>query len=615
MSYYNVQTGVDTTGKPLYTSGAGDAPAPYVAPASSATPASAGITTPVSPVAAFSSGDTSGKLNADIANINTGVGNANATVDERTAATQKFQGEIDALNQVYAQQKQAETQAGLGRVGSTTAVEARRGLIGSDFGTALTDTQNTANTTAQQAIDSNHLLALSGVTAKINAEAATSAKNRYDSSRLNADSLIQNMKDAPAAQATAVKNAGNWLVNSQIDPSKLTPEQIQGMVDTINKGNSRYNVTASDLSSSYAAAKATNDAATQKATLDTANLTKAQNDATTGLNKTINTDNGTFTSADGGMTWKPLTGSVKPTIPTAGTGTDSGLGIDTPVDTTSQSILAQTGLSIPAFSFLTQGTTALTRMTAGQRLQYMNEAQNWANKNGIDISTFHSQYAALGKTVEANSLRNNQASVAEAELAATVKNLNSAAVSAGLGNLNKLNIAKIWAGSQLNTPEASTYKFHLEQLRNEFSMYNAALSGQIDSNGNIRQVNEADMAKADGIIQNGFAAGSLDGFNTALDASLGKMKVVLADSINAQQSQVWKLFGVTKPEQSQGTSANTAKVNTLLSAQGINYNELSSQMAGTQAQHPGTQPAIDATTGAPVFASPAEIASGKYIPL
>lgn len=531
-----------------------------------------------------------------------------ATSSDRTIATQQFQAQIDALNQVYAQQKQAEALAGTGRLGEVGAMNARAGLLGSDFGATNKANQVTANDTAQGAIDTKHNTDLAGVYTSINTAATDAAKARTTAAQNGADAKIAEIQGRQKVTSDAVTSGVNAYFAAGNDGSKLSQTDVNNWATTLK-------TTPDAVQNAINTAKSAHDAATQKATLDAANLTKAQNDATTGLNKTINTDNGTFTSADGGMTWKPLTGSVKPTIPTAGTGPDSGLGIDTPVDTTSQSILAQTGLSIPAFSFLTQGTTALTRMTAGQRLQYMNEAQNWANKNGIDISTFHSQYAALGKTVEANSLRNNQASVAEAELAATVKNLNSAAVSAGLGNLNKLNIAKIWAGSQLNTPEASTYKFHLEQLRNEFSMYNAALSGQIDSNGNIRQVNEADMAKADGIIQNGFAAGSLDGFNTALDASLGKMKVVLADSINAQQSQVWKLFGVTKPEQSQGTSANTAKVNTLLSSQGINYNELSSQMAGTQAQHPGTQPAIDATTGAPVFASPAEIASGKYIPL
>jgi hypothetical protein len=249
-------------------------------------------------------------------------------------------------------------------------------------------------------------------------------------------------------------------------------------------------------------------------------------------------------------------------------GTPGTPGADIQIDPNSQSILTQTGLSLPAFAYLTQGTAALTRMSAAQRLQYMNEAQNWANKSGTDISTFQAQYGALSKTVGANLLRNNQAKVAETELAATVTNLSNAASEAGLSNLNGLNVAKIWAGQQLNSPQQATYKFHLEQLRNEFAMYNASLSGQLDANGNVRQTTEADMKAADGIIQNGFAAGSLDGFSKALNASMGKMDTVLKSSVDAQNKQVWNLFGVGDKFQSTVPSAT----NTDFAKSTPNYN-------------------------------------------
>lgn len=213
-------------------------------------------------------------------------------------------------------------------------------------------------------------------------------------------------------------------------------------------------------------------------------------------------------------------------------------------DPLSGDILSQTGLSIPSFAYLTQGVGALTRMSATQRLQYMKEAENFAKQKGIDISTFQSQYKGLSKTVEANVLRNNQAAVSESELEATISNIRNAAEEAGLSDLKGLNAAKIFLGQQLNKPEQATYKFHLEQIRNEFAMYNAAISGQIDANGNIRQINDSDYRKAEEMIQNGFAAGSIDGFETALKASMSKMGTVLQSSIDAQNKQVWKLFGV-----------------------------------------------------------------------
>ena len=103
-------------------------------------------------------------------------------------------------------------------------------------------------------------------------------------------------------------------------------------------------------------------------------------------------------------------------------------------------------------------------------------------------------------------------------------------------------------------------KVDLEQLREEFAMYNAAIGGQIDASGNIRQLTESDYERAEGIISDGMAAGSLEGFKEALDASRSKMQVVLQNSINAQNKQVWKLFGVedqyVEPESSSTTISN-----------------------------------------------------------
>ena len=222
----------------------------------------------------------------------------------------------------------------------------------------------------------------------------------------------------------------------------------------------------------------------------------------------------------------------------------------TPVDETSRSILAQTGLSMPAFSYLTQGTGALTRMNADQRLQYMNEAENWANKQGIDISTFQSQYSALNKTVQANLLRNNQATVAEAEIDATLANVLEASDESSFGKIRLANVAKLFAGQEYNDPNLAKYAFHLNQLREEFALYNAALSGQIDANGNVRDITEGDLQRAEEIIKDGMSQGSLEGFKNALLASKSKMETVLQSSIDAQNKQVWDLFGVGENYQS-----------------------------------------------------------------
>lgn len=201
-------------------------------------------------------------------------------------------------------------------------------------------------------------------------------------------------------------------------------------------------------------------------------------------------------------------------------------------------------ISIDTFNYLTQGNSALTRLSEKTRAKIKQDATDFLNKRWLDISTFQAQYNALSKTVEANSLRNNQAAVAEWELDATLKNVKSAAEEANLWDLKKLNLAKIRVWEQLNDAEASTFKFHLSQLREEFAMYNSAIWWQIDANGNVRAPNESDYKRADDIIQSGFAAGSIDWFEKALANSRSKMWDVLWSSVDAQNKQVRKLFWV-----------------------------------------------------------------------
>lgn len=98
---------------------------------------------------------------------------------------------------------------------------------------------------------------------------------------------------------------------------------------------------------------------------------------------------------------------------------------------------------------------------------------------------------------------------------------------------------------------------HLQQLRAEFAMYNAAVAGQIDANGNIREIAKDEMDKiADGILQDGMAKGSIEGFQKALKASKDKLQVVLKNSINAQNKQVWDLFGIGDKYQGDSTKSN-----------------------------------------------------------
>jgi hypothetical protein len=213
------------------------------------------------------------------------------------------------------------------------------------------------------------------------------------------------------------------------------------------------------------------------------------------------------------------------------------------IDPQSTAILGQTGLSQNAFLAATGQMSSLPRDQV-TRNAASREWQNYAVAHGIDTATFVPRYQAIAKTLEANTLRNNQAEIAQAELDATLTNLATAADEGSFRSMRWANVAKMFAGQEFNDPAVSKYRFHLEQLRSEFAMYNAALAGQIDSNGNIREITQSDMARAEGIIRDGFAQGGLEGFLSALNASREKMQVVLDNSVDIQNKRVWDLFGV-----------------------------------------------------------------------
>lgn len=239
-----------------------------------------------------------------------------------------------------------------------------------------------------------------------------------------------------------------------------------------------------------------------------------------------------------------------------------------PVDANpdAKEILGQTGLSKLQFDYLTTGTKALTRLTQKERLEVISSTGEWLKKHGVDSSTFIAQYEAYNKTLENNIKRVNQVKVSEGELKGTLNNLDVAADDSTFSSMKWANIVKLFAGQEFNDSNVSRYAFHLTQLRSELAMYNAAAAGKIGQDGQV-MTDDGDKAEATRIIRDGFAAGSIKGFNDALVASVGKMDTVLNSSVNSARQNVWKLFGVGQnyhasydtPEQYLNTSPSNEK--------------------------------------------------------
>jgi hypothetical protein len=211
--------------------------------------------------------------------------------------------------------------------------------------------------------------------------------------------------------------------------------------------------------------------------------------------------------------------------------------VDAPVDPMSRSILAQTGLSIPAFTFLVQGTTALTRMTPDQRLQYMNEAEDWANKQGIDISTFKSQFKAYNDVVERNIGVAAKTDLAAQDIKISLDSLAELAKTPYFSGLKVANVARVWAGQQINDKTATQYAFNLEDMKSALAYFFAAQRGN-------NMTDDADLEQADKVIKNGLSSGSIQGLQETITSVADRYSLIAKESVNKAQEGMWNLFGV-----------------------------------------------------------------------
>lgn len=298
-----------------------------------------------------------------------------------------------------------------------------------------------------------------------------------------------------------IKNEGASLAGVQNNPGNIKFNNLPGQVDS--------GIKASD-GGTFASYATPEDG--RKGIADIINKAASGSTSSYGQNPTITNFMNTYTNTYG-------------QAPMAKTGGEEG------------SILSAAGLSLPVFNYLTQGTASMSRLPAAQRNKIVNEATAWLNKEGIDISTFQSQYKAYNETLNKNIQRFNNVNIAEGELLGTIDNLSAAADEKDFKKLKVANVAKLFAGEQVNDPTTIRYATHLNQIKSELAYYNAATQGKTSTD--IRDFEEAER-----VIKQGISAGGLTGFKDAIEASTTKMGSVLQSSVDRSRKQVWDLFGV-----------------------------------------------------------------------
>ena len=194
--------------------------------------------------------------------------NANQVIDEnaiRAKALQDMQAEIDATNNAYASKLSSAKVAGANRLGQTTAIGARRGLLGSDFGQAQIDTTNSANTDIYNSIENERMVAVQNLMQKARDNAQAEIDKKTTAKNTGAENYIKYLAEQTASKEKNTASLIQNLIASNIDPSKDLDSTGDNSLEALAK---MYGITASKVKADYTTAKKLKDASDAKTALE-----------------------------------------------------------------------------------------------------------------------------------------------------------------------------------------------------------------------------------------------------------------------------------------------------------------------------------------------------------
>lgn len=187
----------------------------------------------------------------------------------RQATLGQFQGEIDATNGIYASKLQDAKNASSTRLtsdlGTNAAQQARRGLLGSDFGSgqtgAIKNSSDTALKTTEGDLADKQNAALQAIYDKANAASDKAISDKNTAMSAGLDSHLKYLEDADTRNATNATNAANAIYN-QTNPATGKPFDIKDLTpDQIAKTAAGFGVTPEALKAAYGPVQKAGDAA------------------------------------------------------------------------------------------------------------------------------------------------------------------------------------------------------------------------------------------------------------------------------------------------------------------------------------------------------------------
>lgn len=185
---------------------------------------------------------------------------ANQPIDEaqiRAQALAQMQAEIDAQNSVFADKLARAKVEGQGRLGQSGAIQARRGLLGSDFGAAQTNVVSAGNEEVYGSIENQKQAVIQSLLNKGAEMGAKAIAEKRAAKEAGLSNYIASLSGSVESAKGRAKELATAILNSGSAFEQLDPASVQSIAE-------KAGVTVDQIKNAYADLKKAGEAEAAK---------------------------------------------------------------------------------------------------------------------------------------------------------------------------------------------------------------------------------------------------------------------------------------------------------------------------------------------------------------
>lgn len=156
----------------------------------------------------------------------------------RQRTIEEFRRQTEATNAIYDNLLAEARLQGRDRMGQQTAISARSGLIGSDFGAAQRDKVKGFNRDIEGGIQAERLAAIASIENDIRNTAADEIKEKRAAREAGAEAYLDFLRTTADRKSSRFDNIISNLVTQGLDIEDLTPEQFEEIARNLGKDES-----------------------------------------------------------------------------------------------------------------------------------------------------------------------------------------------------------------------------------------------------------------------------------------------------------------------------------------------------------------------------------------